>query len=185
MRTIAVGLWIAWTTIALDMTLLPPTQLAWELEVTEKTLNDLKGSDPKFLEIPEVKEQIAYFERMLADPSTRSFSLWLRWIGLLLLVGLGLFAGYATFRQRPYAVALILTSSLLFLLRQAVFNRAVYELLLDGSNPIPWLLKNGHFQMAFSSIWFDFVLGIFFVFLTIFALIHIVRARFREKSETI
>ena len=182
MRALAVGLWIAWASIGIELSFLPPAELGLTLAIAENTLADLKKGDPRSLEIPYVREQIVRSERLLADPSAQRTVIWARWVGLLVIVLLGLFAGYAVFRQRPYAAQLVLLTSILFLLRQAIFHNVSYRLLLDGESAIPWYLRNGHYQLAFSSIWFNYVLAIFFVSLTAFGLIHLIRTRHKNSQ---
>ena len=184
MRALAVALWVAWASIGIQLSFLPPEELGLTLKLTENFLKELKNGNPASLEVPYVQEEIARSERILADPTTQEIAIWLRWIGLLFIVGLGLVAGYTVFRRRPYAVQLVLISSVLFLLRQGIFYDAEYKNLLHGFSIIPFLFKEGQYRMAFSSLWFNYILGIFFVSLTAFGAMNLMRTRGRHSTTT-
>ncbi len=180
MRTLGIALLLAWITVGGDLLMLPNRQLDMEVAVTGQMLEEMKNSP--LLEIPEVEKQIDSSKRIVADPSARRIVLWVKWITLFLLVMLGLWTAYAVFRQDFAAVAFMLTGALLFLGRQALFHRTRYELLLNGTNPIPWYMDNGYYQFAFSVIWYDYVLPVFFLVVIVFSCIHFARKWSRDSQ---
>jgi hypothetical protein len=134
-------------------------------------------AEPGFLEIPEVADHIRQSEQLLADPSIHITIVWLKWTGLLCLVLFGFWGAYRLFRRWPNALLLVWIASLFFLLRQAIISYRAYELLFQGPNPIPYLLKKGHYEFAAWMLWWDYVLPLFFLSVVVFGLVHHIRGR--------
>lgn len=175
MQTLGIALLIAWITVGGDLLPLPPTQLDIEVAVTGQMLEELKASP--LLEIPEVKKQIDSSKRMVADPSARRIGLWTKWSMLFVLVMFGLWTAYAVIRRHNEAMTLMLIGALLFLGKPAIFDPGFYERMLEGTERIPWFLENGYFQYAVSFVWYTWILPVFFLFLTVFSSLHLVRNR--------
>jgi len=180
MRSLAIALFVAWITVGLELFLLPSTLLEMEVTASREMLESMKTSP--LADIPETQQYIDFAKQLVADPSVRRITLWVMWSALFLLVAFGLWTAYATIRRRNYAMALVVIGSLLFLARQAIFRRTAYELLLDDFSPILWWLKNGYYQFAISSIWYDYVLPLCFLMLTVVGLIYLGRKWLRSAQ---
>ncbi len=163
MRTIGIALFLAW--ITLEMTLSAINQMRPELE------------DSPILGIPEVKKQNDRWKKTVANPTPLRIALWTKWSALFLLVTFGLWTAYAVIGRHHHAMTLMLIGALLFLGRRAIFNPESYERMFTGVERIPWYLENGYYQYAVSFVWYIWILPLFFLFLTVFSCLHLVRKR--------
>ena len=175
MRSLSVALFIAWAAVSAQLIHLPPGMIERDLSATREFLENMKKGEPAFLAIPEVADHIRQSEQLLADPTVHTIVVWLSWFGLLLLVLFGFWGAYWLFRRRRSALLLVAIASLLFLARQAVFSYVVYEGLLQGNSPIPYLVKKGEYEFVGWMIWWDYVLPLFFLSLVIVWLVHHIR----------
>jgi hypothetical protein len=177
MRSLSVAIFIAWAAVATQLIFLPPGVVERDLAAAREFLGNMKKAEPSFLEIPDVADQIRQAEQLVADPTIHIIVVWLKWIGLLFLVLFGFWGAYWLFRRLPNALLLVAIASFLFLTRQAVFSYVVYELLLQGGSPIPYLLKKGEYEFVGWMIWWDYILPLFFLSLVFVWLVHHIRHR--------
>ena len=172
MRTLGIAILIAWLSVGLDLLWLPSGRLDFELAVSKDFLEGMKDSPLR--ELPDFQQASDNARRLIADPSRREIGIWVMWSALLLLVGFGFWTAHAVFHRRPNARMLVFFGSFLFVGRQAVFHRAVYDHLFDDHNPVLWSLKTGNYNFAFSIVWYHYVLAIFFLLLALFTSIQLV-----------
>ena len=184
MRSLSIALFIAWVAVATQLIFLPPGMVERDLTATREFLENMKKAEPAFLEIPEVADHIRQSEQLLADSTVHAIVVWLKWIGLLLLVLFGFWGAYRLFRRRPKALLLVGIASLLFLFRQVIFSYRAYELLFQGPNPIPFLFKKGHYEFLAWMLWWDYVLPLFFLSVIIVGLAHHFRGRTPAPTAT-
>lgn len=184
MRSLSVALFVAWVVVATQLIILPPAMVERDLTTTREFLQNMKNAGPAFLEIPEVADQIRQSAQLLADPTVHTIVVWLKWIGLLLLVLFGFWGAYRLFRRRPKALLLAGISSLLFLFRQVILSYKAYELLFQGHNPILFLFKKGHYEFLAWMLWWDYVLPLFFLSVIIVGLVLHFRGRTRAPIAT-
>src|SRR5262245_40688220 len=120
-----------------------------------------------------MQQGIELSKRLLTSQSQRRATIWMQWCTLMLMVSYGLWTAYAVFRQRSYALSCVLIGCLLFLARAAIFHRAAYQLLFDGTNRFQRILNAGHYQLALSIVWHHYVIGTFFLLVAIFGSIQL------------
>jgi hypothetical protein len=128
-------------------------------------------------DIPEMRQSVAQSNRLLANPSRRSTVIWVAWMALLVMVAYGFWNAYAVFRRQSYAFHFALIGCFLFLARQAIFQRSVYEMLINGTGTLQRILEAGYYGVAFSIVWHNYVLGIFFFLLAAYSLLRVVKMR--------
>jgi hypothetical protein len=173
MRSLGIALCIAWMSVGLELQWLPPSRLQSEMSFSKDFIESIKESP--LADQPAMQQAVAQSKRLVGDQSTRGTSIWLAWSALLLMVGYGLWTAYAVFRQLSYALGFVLVGCLLFLIRETIFNRAAYALLVNGSEKFQQILNAGHYQLAFAIIWHNYVVGSFFLLVTIFTSIQMLR----------
>ena len=182
MRSLGVALYIAWISVGLDLQWLPPNRLQSEISFAKDFIESMK--DSPLNDLPEMQQAVEQSTRLPRNQSRREITLWVAWSAFLLMVGYGLWTAYAIFRQRSYALGCVLVGCSLFLGRQAIFHRAAYELLLDGTDIFERILRSGNYQFAFSIIWHHYVVGIFFFFVAIFSSIQLFQ-RWIKKAQRV
>jgi len=182
MRSLGIALCIAWISVGFDLLWLPPSQLDAEISVSRDFIESMQTSPLK--DSPAMQQGIEQSTRLLTNQSRRGMVLWVAWTALLVVVVYGLWSAYAVFRNGSSVFGYVLIGCFLFIGRQAIFHRAPYEMLFDGTNKFQRILDAGYYETAFSIIWHHYVLGIFFFSLATFSALRLFSKRPAKYQST-
>jgi hypothetical protein len=156
MRSLGIALCVAWLSVGFDLLWLPPSQLQSEISLSRDFIESMQTSPLK--DTAEMQQGVEQSNHLLTNQSRRAIVIWLAWIALLLIVVYGLWSAYAVFRNRSSAFGFVLIGCLLFLARQTFLHRAAYKMLFDGTDTFQRILNAGYYEIAFSIIWYHYVL---------------------------